>query len=137
MLDFIVSSDLAVVTLKNVLSFLIGQIVESKTEVVLDSNKHHETFVRTVQNKQYFRRNTTVLVGLAADPSEYPTSAGNLADNVASLRISQLYTGTVLLRTTVLDQHLNSFYYCFVLRFQSKRSSITESYTDLKSSFIK
>ena len=47
MLDFIVSSDLAVVTLKNVLSFLIGQIVESKTEVVLDSNKHHETFVRT------------------------------------------------------------------------------------------
>ena len=83
MLDSIVSSDLAVVTLKNVLSVLTSQIVELKTEVVLDSNKHHDTFIRTVKNEQYSRRNTAVLVGLPADPSESPTSAGNLVDIVA------------------------------------------------------
>ena len=83
MLDSIVSSDLAVVTLKNVLSVLTAQIVKLKTEVVLDSNKDHDTFIRTVKNEQYCRRNTAVLVGLPADPSESPTSAGNLADNVA------------------------------------------------------
>jgi len=70
-------------TIKNVVSILIAQNIEEKSESVLSRVELKQSAVRSCKTEQYSRRNTTVLVGLPVDSSESTTSSGKLAENVA------------------------------------------------------
>ena len=91
MIDNITSTDPALTALKNVVSMLVAQVVDIKSDVVKlqhqsDNFKSNisSISVDNAKTEQYSRHNHIVMTGLVVDRSEAENKPGNLSTRVVN-----------------------------------------------------